>query len=82
MAGRESRSAGCEWLHVDFEEELGAFSLGSCGFSPTPAGVIALRYVASGPARGLCQKISTRVIKPRSSNWKKYASSRWSSRSG
>ncbi len=43
VAERESRSAGCEWLHVDFEEELRDFYLGSCGFTPTPAGVVALR---------------------------------------
>jgi GNAT superfamily N-acetyltransferase len=43
MAERESRAAGCEWLHVDFEDELGDFYFGSCGFSPTPAGLIALR---------------------------------------
>jgi hypothetical protein len=43
VAQEKCRSAGCEWLHVDFEEELGAFYLGSCGFSPTTAGVIALR---------------------------------------
>jgi GNAT superfamily N-acetyltransferase len=43
VAERESRSAGCEWLHVDFEQELGSFYLGSCGFTPTPAGLIALR---------------------------------------
>ena len=40
---RESRRAGCEWLHVDFEEELRDFYFGACGFAPTPAGVIALR---------------------------------------
>ena len=40
---RESRRAGCEWLHVDFEEELRDFYVGACGFAPTPAGVIALR---------------------------------------
>jgi GNAT superfamily N-acetyltransferase len=43
VAERESRSAGCEWLHVDFEEELGEFYLGACGFAPTPAGLIGLR---------------------------------------
>ena len=40
---RESRRAGCEWLHVDFEEELGGFYFGACDFTPTTAGVIALR---------------------------------------
>ena len=39
----ESRAAGCEWLHVDFEEELREFYVGACGFTPTPAGLIALR---------------------------------------
>ena len=43
VATRESRSAGCEWLHVDFEEELRDFYAGACGFMATPAGLIALR---------------------------------------
>lgn len=43
VATRESKAAGCEWLHVDFDEELGGFYLGGCGFTSTPAGVIALR---------------------------------------
>jgi GNAT superfamily N-acetyltransferase len=43
VAERESRVAGCEWLHVDFDEELRGFYLGSCGFTATPAGLIALR---------------------------------------
>jgi GNAT superfamily N-acetyltransferase len=37
------RAAGCEWLHVDFDDELAGFYLQSCGFSPTKAGLIALR---------------------------------------
>jgi GNAT superfamily N-acetyltransferase len=40
---QESRSAGCEWLHVDFEDDLRAFYFDAGGFTPTPAGVIALR---------------------------------------
>ncbi len=40
---REARAAGCEWLHVDFEEELRGFYVEACGFAPTPAAVIALR---------------------------------------
>ncbi len=32
VAERQSRAAGCEWLHVDFEEERRDFYLGSCGF--------------------------------------------------
>jgi GNAT superfamily N-acetyltransferase len=43
VAQQESRAAGCEWLHVDFEEELRDFYFGHCGFTPTPAGLIALR---------------------------------------
>ena len=43
VAQRESRAAGCEWLHVDFEEDLRDFYFGACGFTPTPAGLIALR---------------------------------------
>jgi GNAT superfamily N-acetyltransferase len=42
-AAHESRSAGCEWLHVDFEEPLSPFYLDACGFTATPAGLIALR---------------------------------------
>ena len=37
-----SREAGCEWLHVDFDEHLRSFYLEACGFSPTDAGLIAL----------------------------------------
>jgi hypothetical protein len=43
VAESESRAAGCEWLHVDFEEDLGDFYFGAGGFIPTSAGVIALR---------------------------------------
>jgi GNAT superfamily N-acetyltransferase len=43
VATRESKAAGCEWLHVDFDEERRGFYLGGCGFTSTPAGVIALR---------------------------------------
>lgn len=37
-----ARDAGCEWVHVDFDADLSAFYLGSCGFTPTSAGLIAL----------------------------------------
>ena len=37
-----AREAGCEWLHVDFEEHLTGFYLETCGFTPTPAGLIRL----------------------------------------
>jgi GNAT superfamily N-acetyltransferase len=35
--------AGCEWLHVDFEDGLGPFYLDACGFVPASAGLIRLR---------------------------------------
>ncbi|MFJ4686680.1 GNAT family N-acetyltransferase [Streptomyces sp. NPDC088789] len=41
-AVRHSRGAGCEWLHVDFDDELTSFYFDACGFRPTPAGLIAL----------------------------------------
>jgi GNAT superfamily N-acetyltransferase len=43
IATAEARAAGCEWLHVDFEDHLRAFYLDTCGFTPTNAGLIALR---------------------------------------
>ena len=36
------RAAGCEWLHVDFEDRLSAFYFQACGFRPASAGLIAL----------------------------------------
>jgi GNAT superfamily N-acetyltransferase len=42
VAVREARAAGCEWLHVDFEDHLRAFYVEACGFRPTDAGLIAL----------------------------------------
>lgn len=35
--------AGCEFLHVDFDERLKAFYLDACGFKPTSAGLMTLR---------------------------------------
>ena len=35
--------AGCEWLHVDFENHLRTFYLDVCGFIPTAAGLVRLR---------------------------------------
>ena len=37
-----ARTAGCEWLHVDFDDELRPFYLDACGFAPTNAGLIQL----------------------------------------
>ena len=36
-------AAGCEWLHVDFEDDLRDFYLDGCGFVPTSAGLVRLR---------------------------------------
>jgi ribosomal protein S18 acetylase RimI-like enzyme len=43
FAAEHARAAGCEWLHVDFDDELRAFYLDACGFDPTAAGLIHLR---------------------------------------
>jgi GrpB-like predicted nucleotidyltransferase (UPF0157 family)/GNAT superfamily N-acetyltransferase len=42
-AAEESRAAGCEWLHVDFETHLGAFYIDASGFRPTKAGLLHLQ---------------------------------------
>ncbi|TFD92126.1 GNAT family N-acetyltransferase [Cryobacterium lactosi] len=42
-ATEKSRAAGCEWLHVDFEDHLKGFYFDACGFRPTNAGLIHLR---------------------------------------
>lgn len=41
-AALQAREAGCEWLHVDFDEPLASFYLESCGFVSTPAGLLHL----------------------------------------
>jgi GNAT superfamily N-acetyltransferase len=42
-AAREAATqAGCQWLHVDFEESLRPFYLDACGFAPATAGLIRL----------------------------------------
>jgi GNAT superfamily N-acetyltransferase len=42
VARDEARVAGCEWLHVDFDDDLREFYFDACGFTPVPAGVIEL----------------------------------------
>lgn len=37
-----AREAGCEWLHVDFADDLEPFYVDACGFRPTKAGLIEL----------------------------------------
>ena len=38
-AEQGARDAGCEWLHVDFDDGLQDFYLGACGFAPASAGL-------------------------------------------
>ncbi len=42
FASEEVSALHAEWLHVDFEDHLRPFYLGSCGFRPAQAGLIAL----------------------------------------
>ena len=52
-AAQHAKAAGCEWLHVDFEEHLAGFYLDACGFRPTAAGLIHLAaygHVGEAPA--------------------------------
>lgn len=42
VAADGARQAGCEWLHVDFDDELREFYFDACGFTPTNAGLIEL----------------------------------------
>jgi GNAT superfamily N-acetyltransferase len=42
VAVEEARAAGCEWLHVDFEDDLRPFYFDACGFVPTNAGLVNL----------------------------------------
>lgn len=37
-----ARTAGCEWLHVDFDDDLRPFYFGAAGFVPTNGGLIDL----------------------------------------
>ena len=50
----EVRSAGCEWLHVDYEPHLAAFYQQSCGFRTTAAGL--LRLLPAESARSAEQR--------------------------
>jgi len=42
-AAEAARDAGCDYLHVDFDDHLEPFYLGACGFGPTSAGLLRLR---------------------------------------
>jgi GNAT superfamily N-acetyltransferase len=37
-----AREAGCEFLHVDFDDHLRDFYFGACGFTPTNGGLMDL----------------------------------------
>ena len=43
IATEAARQAGCEWLHVDFDDHLRRFYFDVCGFTPTNAGLIKLK---------------------------------------
>jgi hypothetical protein len=47
-AAEGAREAGCDWLHVDFDDDLRAFYFDACGFAPTNAGLIGLTPTATG----------------------------------
>jgi GNAT superfamily N-acetyltransferase len=42
LAAEQARAAGCEWLHVDFDDDLALFYFEACGFTSAPAGLISL----------------------------------------
>jgi GNAT superfamily N-acetyltransferase len=39
VATEKAVSAGCEWLHVDFDDALQHFYVEVCGFAPSKAGL-------------------------------------------
>jgi GNAT superfamily N-acetyltransferase len=43
VAVQGARDAGCEWLHVDFEDHLRPFYFQACGFTPTNGGLMQLQ---------------------------------------
>jgi GNAT superfamily N-acetyltransferase len=43
IAREHAAEAGCEWLHVDFDDDLKLFYFDACGFQPTNAGLIPLQ---------------------------------------
>ena len=45
-AAAQAREAGCEWLHVDFDDDLAPFYFNACGLQPTQAGLIHLPDMA------------------------------------
>ncbi|NBV02704.1 MAG: GNAT family N-acetyltransferase [Acidimicrobiia bacterium] len=45
------RSAGCEWLHVDFDDGLERFYIDACGFTATRAGLMSLSQPMGWPSQ-------------------------------
>jgi ribosomal protein S18 acetylase RimI-like enzyme len=43
IAAAQAKAAGCEWIEVDFDDDLAPFYLDACGFTPTAAGLLHLR---------------------------------------
>jgi len=52
IAALHARDAGCEWLHVDFDEHLAPFYLDACRFAAAPAGVLHLPGLDASRANG------------------------------
>jgi len=42
LVALNAKAAGCEWLHVDFDDSLRPFYFDACGFRATYAGLIHL----------------------------------------
>ena len=42
VATDHAKQAGCEWLHVDFDDHLRQFYINAAGFTPTNGGLIDL----------------------------------------
>ena len=49
IAAQYAKGARCEWLHVDFDDELASFYYDACGFEPTPAGLLHLPELRVSP---------------------------------
>jgi GNAT superfamily N-acetyltransferase len=43
LATQQCRATGCEWLHVDFDDDVADFYYRRCGFRPTSAGLLYLQ---------------------------------------
>jgi predicted N-acetyltransferase YhbS len=42
-ATEQSRQAGCDWLHVDFDDDVSEFYYRRCGFQRTNGGLLYLK---------------------------------------